>query len=157
MSDNIKVNFIIDDNCEEPEITIRAKGKSERVDRIVEAVRDASKKDLTVIPAYSDGKLELIPQNDIMRIRTEGRQIVLDTEDRYYIVKQTLTRIEEELYSSRFVRISQSEIINIYKVKRFDVSVSGTIGIEFDNGVKTYASRRYINSIKNFLKSREGE
>lgn len=157
MSDNIKVNFIIDDNCEEPEITIRAKEKSERVDRIVEAVRDASKTDLTVIPAYSDGKLELIPQNDIMRIRTEGRQIVLDTEDRYYIVKQTLTRIEEELYSSRFVRISQSEIINIYKVKRFDVSVSGTIGIEFDNGVKTYASRRYINSIKNFLKSREGE
>ena len=89
-----------------------------------------------------------------MRVRTEGRQIVLDTEDRYFIVKQTLKSLEQELKSDRFIRISQSEIINIYMVKQFDISLSGTIGIEFKNGVKTFASRRYINSVKSFLAER---
>ncbi len=157
MADNVEIRLVVDESCEKPVVTIRAAKDDALVRRIVEAVEDASKTEASTIPAYSDGKLEFIPQRDIMRIRTEGRQIVLDTQDRYYIVKQTLSHLEDELSRRRFIRISQSEIVNIYKVRRFDVSVSGTIGIEFENGVKTYASRRYVASIKKFLSSRGGE
>ena len=154
MAESVKVELVLDENRNETEVKVFAKEKTAQVERIIEAVEDASKTEFSGIPAYSDGKLEFISQKDIMRIRTEGRQIVLDTENRYYIVKQTLTKLEEELSGERFIRISQSEIINIYKVKQFDVSLSGTIGIEFKNGVKTYASRRYIKAIKNFLMNR---
>lgn len=157
MSDKVQVDLIIDENCEETKVTVFAKEKTKQVERIIEAVEDASKSEFTGVPAYSDGKLEFVPQKEIVRIRTEGRQVVLDTESRYYIVKKTLSHLEEELNEDRFIRISQSEIVNIYKVKRFDVSLSGTIGIEFKNGVKTYASRRYIKAIKTFLSKKEGK
>ena len=156
MADNVDIEFVIDENRESPKVTVYAKEKTEQTQRIIAAVMDASATEDTGIPAYSDGKLSFIPQKDIMRVRTEGRQIVLDTEERYYIVKQTLTNLEKELNGNRFIRISQSEIINIFKVRQFDVSLSGTIGVEFKNGVKTYASRRYMKAIKAFLNGKEG-
>ncbi|MBQ3903904.1 MAG: LytTR family transcriptional regulator DNA-binding domain-containing protein [Eubacterium sp.] len=157
MADNADVELILDETCAEPKVTIRAKEKTALIENLIEEIEKTVSAEPSGVPAYSDGKLELVPQRDIMRIRTEGRQVVLDTEERYYIIKQTLTRIEEKLSRDRFIRISQSEIVNIYKVKQFDVSLSGTIGIEFKNGVKTYASRRYIKAIKSFLKSKEGK
>jgi DNA-binding LytR/AlgR family response regulator len=66
-------------------------------------------------------------------------------------VRETLARLEEELDTQRFFRISQSEIINLYKVKCFDISVYGTIGVEFDNGLRTWASRRYVKALKEKL------
>ncbi|MBR7072483.1 MAG: LytTR family transcriptional regulator DNA-binding domain-containing protein [Eubacterium sp.] len=157
MADNVDVELILDETCAEPKVTIRAKEKTALIENLIEEIEKTVSAEPSGVPAYSDGKLEFVSQKDIMRIHTEGRQIVLDTENRYYIIKQTLTRLEDELSRDRFIRISQSEIINIYKVKRFDVSLSGTIGIEFKNGVKTYASRRYIKAIKSFLKSKEGK
>ncbi|MBQ9517661.1 MAG: LytTR family transcriptional regulator [Eubacterium sp.] len=97
MADKIKVELIIDGAYTEPEVTIRAGKKSELTDRIIEAIEGAAEAEFSSIPAYSDGKLEFVKQRDIMRIRTEGRQIALDTESRCYIVRQTLTQLEEEL------------------------------------------------------------
>ncbi len=157
MNDIVDIEFIVDEDCAEPKVTIRSKAKTEQVDRIIEAIENAAETQYPSIPAYSDGKLEFISQRDIMRIRTEGRHIVIDTKNKYYIVKQTLAALENELNRDRFIRISQSEIVNIYKVKHFDISVAGTIIIEFNNGVKTYASRRRIKAIKSFLSEREGK
>ena len=64
---------------------------------------------------------------------------------------ENLSRLEEDLNPSRFVRISQSEIINIYKVKRFDINIAGTIGVEFENGTKSWASRSCVKTLKEFL------
>lgn len=113
MAENIDIKVIIDENCTKPVVTIRTKEKDAQVDQIINAIEDAAQARFDNIPAYFNGKIELIPQNEIMRIRTEGRQIVLDTETRYYIIKQTLSQLEEELSSRYFIRISQSEIINI--------------------------------------------
>ena len=157
MADKVNVEFIIDEACAEPKVTIRAKEKTALIESLIEVIEETVSAEPSGVPVYSDGKLEFVPQKDIMRIRTEGRQIVLDTENRSYIIKKTLTRLEDDLSRDRFIRISQSEIVNIYMVKQFDVSLSGTIGIEFKNGVKTYASRRYIKTIKNFLKNKEGK
>ena len=59
--------------------------------------------------------------------------------------------MEELLNSKRFIRISQSEIINLYKVKHFDINIAGTIGIEFDDGTKSWASRSRVKAIKDML------
>lgn len=155
MNNSVDIELIIDENYASPKVTIHTKAKTKQVEGIIEAIETYSESKLPFISVYSGGKKEIVKQKDIMRIRTEGRQIVLDTEEKYYIVKQTLSNLEKILNVDRFIRISQSEIINIYKAKRFDVSVAGTIIIEFENGVKTYASRRYIKAIKAFLNEKE--
>ena len=83
----------------------------------------------------------------------QGRKVLVQTDDDTYSVKKNLSAMEEELNNSRFIRISQSEIINIYKVKRFDINIAGTIGVEFENGTKSWASRSCVKSIKNLIKA----
>ncbi len=67
------------------------------------------------------------------------------------MARKTLSGLEEILNSERFFRISQSEIVNLYKVKGFDMSVSGTVGVEFDNGNRSWVARSRVKLIKEKL------
>ena len=58
---------------------------------------------------------------------------------------------EERLDNSKFVRISNSEIVNLKKVKSLDLSFVGTICMELSNGTVSYVSRRYVSKIKKVL------
>lgn len=68
-----------------------------------------------------------------------------------YTVRIRLYEIEERLNPGQFVRISNSEIINLKKVKNFDLSFTGTICVELVNGMTTYVSRRYVSKVKKIL------
>ena len=72
-----------------------------------------------------------------------------------YRAKQSLQRIEE-LLSGQFLRVSRFEIINLKMVRKYDFTLMGTLRIEFDNGMETWASRRYIPLIKEKLSREEG-
>ncbi|MCR5282863.1 MAG: LytTR family transcriptional regulator DNA-binding domain-containing protein, partial [Lachnospiraceae bacterium] len=98
----------------------------------------------------------VISQRDIYRIRTQGREVLLDTQDRSYSVRGTIAKFEMELDQERFFRISQSEIINLYKVEAFDFNVTGTVGVLFDNGVRSWVARRCVKPLRDLLKSRFG-
>lgn len=52
---------------------------------------------------------------------------------------------------SEEVQNPNSEIINLKKVKSFDLSFAGTVCVEFLNGTVTYVSRRYVPKIKKIL------
>ena len=62
-----------------------------------------------------------------------------------------LYEIEERLNPHQFVRISNSEIINLKRVDNFDLSFTGTICVKLSNGTTTYVSRRYVAKIKKIL------
>ncbi|MEE3451384.1 MAG: LytTR family DNA-binding domain-containing protein, partial [Acutalibacteraceae bacterium] len=67
------------------------------------------------------------------------------------ILRQRLYELEEQLNKYSFVRISNSEIINLKKVRNFDLSLSGTICVTLSDGTATYVSRRYVSKIKKVL------
>ena len=71
--------------------------------------------------------------------------------EKTYDVRKPLHEIEILLDKKRFVRISQSETINIRKVKSFDFSIAGTIGVELVNGQSTWVARRRIRNVKELL------
>ena len=50
-----------------------------------------------------------------------------------------------------FVRISNSEIINLKKVRSFDLSFAGTICVELQGGATAYVSRRCVSKLKKML------
>ena len=71
-----------------------------------------------------------------------------------YSIKQPLQNIEKRLGRS-FLRISRFEIINLKRVRKYDFTIIGTLRIEFENGMETWASRRYIPLIKERLSGEE--
>ncbi len=153
MKNMVDIDVIIDEDYIDPKVTIYTKEKTEQVENIIYAIENVSDNDFPVIPAQLNGEsLVLLSQRDIIRVYIENRRVLVQAEDGVYTVRRTLSGMEEDLNSGRFIRISQSEIINIYKVKRFDVNIAGTIGIEFDNGQKTWASRSRVKAIKKMLK-----
>ena len=105
-----------------------------------------------LIPAMLGEELEFLPQKDIVRAYTDGRKVSIQTADSVYVYRKNLSVLEEDLNPTRFIRISQSEIINIYKVKKFDINVSGKISVEFVDGSRTWASRSCVKAIREFFK-----
>ena len=73
------------------------------------------------------------------------------TENGEYVLRQRLYELEECLDGSCFVRISNAEIINLKKVRGFDLSITGTIRVTLTDGSATYVSRRYVGKIKQVL------
>ena len=148
----VDVEVILDGSRTDPKVTIYTKEKNARVDSIIDAVEKAAESDYPMIPGIDAERIELLSQRDIIRVFTEGRKIFLQTEGKVYIVNRTLASLEEVLNKDRFLRISQSEIINLYKVKCFDINTAGTIGIIFENGERTWAARSRVKAIKDMIK-----
>lgn len=157
MKNMVDIEVVLDDKYIDPKVMILTKDKTKQVENIVYAIENVSENDFPIIPAYGDDGLEFISQRDIIRVYKDGRKVSLETADSTFTLKKSLTGIEEDLNPTRFVRISQSEIINLYKVKKFDINMSGTIGVEFENGSKSWTSRSCVKTIKNVLKSSLGQ
>ena len=60
-------------------------------------------------------------------------------------------KVEQRLNPHQFVRISNSEIINLKKIDYFDLSFTGTICVKLRGGTVTYISRRYVSKVKTIL------
>ncbi len=157
MKNMVDINVVIDEAYTDPKVTIHTKERTDQVENIIYAIENASGTSFPAIPASLNGeKLEILSQRDIVRAYIHGRKVMIQTDSGTYTVRKTLSGLEEDLNPERFLRISQSEIINMYKVKCFDVNIAGTIGIEFDDGTKSWASRSRVKAIKNLL-SGKGE
>ena len=152
MNNAVDIDFVLDEKYIDPNVTIRAREKTQLVDNIIQAVENVSEKSFLSIPAYEGEEIRLLSQRDIIRARSHEHKVIVQTATDSYLVKKTLISLEEMLDPARFLRISHSEIINLYKVKSFDLNVKGAIAILFDNGVKTWVSRRYLKTIREFLK-----
>ena len=148
----VDIEVVIDEKYTDPKVTIRTKEKNKQVENIIYAIENASDNDFPAISASNEGELVFVSQRDIIRAFTKDRKVMIQTDAGEYTVKKTLSKLEEELNPTRFIRISQSEIINIYKVRRFDINIAGTIGVEFENGTKSWASRSCVRSIKEMFR-----
>ena len=73
------------------------------------------------------------------------------TAEKIYTVRLRLYELEERLDPHTFVRISNSEILNLKKITAMDLSLTGTIRITLEDGTSTYVSRRYVKKIKDAL------
>jgi DNA-binding LytR/AlgR family response regulator len=69
------------------------------------------------------------------------------TENETFQLKERLYMLEEMLDDS-FLKINQSCIANIHKIKKFDASFSGALFVTLQNGYKDYVSRRRLKAVK---------
>ena len=100
---------------------------------------------------YKDETAEILNENDIYSIYSANKKVYAVTENGEYTMRFRMNELDEKLDNHLFVRISNSEIINIKKVSGFDLNLTGTICVKHKNNRVTYDSRRYVTKIKETL------
>ncbi|MCI7323550.1 MAG: LytTR family transcriptional regulator [Lachnospiraceae bacterium] len=146
----MRINIKIDADFEEPEALITTACMTDEVNRVIDFI-NRSEEAATVISGFKDDKVTLLEQEELVRIYAEDGKIFAKKGQELYQIRLRLYELEERLDNHLFVRISNSEIVNLKKIKSLDLSFAGTICMELSNGDASYVSRRYVSKIKKLL------
>lgn len=144
----MKIEIKLDDSCQEPSVIILADKMTDEVRALVKKLSGDTPQ---ILIGLCGDRLEILDQQSIIRIYAASGKVYASTEEGEYILRQRLYELEDRLDPGHFLRISNSEIINLRKVRGFDLRLSGTICVSFSNGAVTYVSRRYVAKIKKIL------
>ena len=147
----MKVGINIDHSVEEVEVLITAQEQSRTVNALYEHIVEFDKKSLKTLTAYRDDIAKIVNMTDVFRIYTGNQKVYIQTHQGEYAIRYRLYELEEALDKKQFLRISNSEIVNIKKIRDIDLSIIGRICIRFEDNTQTYVSRRYIPKIKKSL------
>ena len=144
----VQVEVKLDKSAEEPRVIILTSRMTEEVQSIVQMLSESEPK---LIVGFLEDTVTVLDEKDILRIYAANGKVYAVLPSGEYALRLRLYEIEERLKPQHFVRISNSEIINLKKVKSFDLSFTGTICVVLSDGSKTYASRRYVAKLKEVL------
>ena len=143
------VEWKLEPNRREPKVIILA---GEITPELEELARQLAGLSLAPLTVWRGDRALLIEQRDFLRFYADGRGISAQTvQKEAYAVRLRLYELEERLDRRRFVRISNSEIVNLDHVTALDLSLTGTIRMTLGHSVNTYVSRRYVKKIKEAL------
>ncbi len=144
----MQVEIRIVQGLSEPRILIETGTLDEELRALAARLAGA---EVSRLAGFREDVVELLDPAQILRVYAVSGKVVAATEQGEYQLRLRLYEAEERLSGADFVRISNSELVNLKKVRSFDLSYAGTICVVFQNGAVTYASRRYVPQIRKKL------
>ena len=149
----INVRFERDKTTDDIDVVIRASEKDDQIVSLIEKLSTRESVKLTVLDRNNCSCV--IDEDEIVFVSADSKNVRITATSGIYRAKQSLQSIEE-LLSRKFLRVSRFELINLSMVQKYDFTIGGTLRIEFNNGMETWASRRYIPLIRQRLSGEEG-
>ena len=144
----MEVELKLEPGRQEPKIVILTGEETEELHRLA---RELSGLSLDPIQVWLGEEVRRLSQGDVLRFYTDGKGVCAQTEEGVYAVRLRLYELEERLDPRKFVRISNSEIVNLDKVTALDLSLAGTIRMTLNGTTAVYVSRRYVKRMKETL------
>ena len=144
----MQVEIRIDSTVREPTVIVVT---DRMTDEVNEIVRKISETEPTMLAGFREDTVTVLDPEEIYRIYAANGKVFAVTAKAEYSLRMRLYEVEERFRGSSFVRISNSEIINLKAVRSFDLSLAGTIRVALKNGEAAYVSRRYVARIKEAL------
>ena len=145
----MRVRVRIDKSFEEPEIQICNDEMTSQVKQLAEDISVFVNEGITGTDFR--GEKVMLPIREILRFYTENQKVMVQDNKGVYSIQEKLYELEEKLDDGQFFRISKSEIVNLKKIKRLDMSITGTIKVILSDGTETYTSRRNVTKLKQRL------
>ena len=98
-----------------------------------------------------DGEEIILDPKEIYYLDHIDRKLFAYTSDGVYRLMNTLAVCEDMLWNYGFVRVSKSNLINIYKIKQLKPDVNMKVYASFDNGERICINRSYKKSFNDYL------
>lgn len=144
----MQIEIKIDEQYDDLKILILA---NKMTDEVNEILNKLSETEPIALVGFKDDSLEILKPEDVIRVYSENQKVLAQTDKNKFFLRLRLYEVEERLSKNGFVRISNSEIINLNKVVKMDMNLSGTICVRLLGNISTFASRRYVPKIKQVL------
>ena len=145
----MKVEIQIDPGLEEPVAVLRVPSPTEEVEALAARLRgEAVPQPFTV---YTEREAVRVSRSVVLRFYAEDKGVFCQTGKGIFTVRARLYELEEELAGTKFVRVSNSEIVNLDRVTGLDLTLAGTIKMTLEGGTVCWVSRRYVKKIKQAL------
>lgn len=144
----MKIEIKLEENCPETRVVIIAERMTDEITALMQRLAEEAPQGIV---GFDGDAVLLLEPAEIVRIYAAVGKVFAVTKEREYALRLRLYEAEERLSGRGFVRISNSEIINLRKAKKFDLSTVGTICVSLSNGDVSFVSRRYVTKIKKTL------
>ena len=145
----MKVEIQIDPSLDEPVAVLRSPSPTEEVEALAARLRgEAVPQPFTV---YREREAARVSRSMVLRFYAEDKGVLCQTEQGTFTVRQRLYELEQALAGTRFVRVSNSEIVNLDRVTGLDLTLAGTIKMTLEGGTVCWVSRRYVKKIRSAL------
>ena len=147
----MKVEVHIDPDLDGPELVIRAPMPTAEVEELARRLRgERFPQPFTV---YREREAVRVSRAMVLRFYAEDKGVFCQTGKGIFTVRARLYELEEELAGTKFVRVSNSEIVNLDRVTALDLTLTGTIKMTLEGGTVCWVSRRYMKKIKQALEA----
>ncbi len=144
----MKIEVKLDENCLETKIIVITQRMTEEITTLMQRLTEETPQGIV---GFDGDVVRLLESSEIVRIYAAGGKVFAVIGNKEYVLHMRLYEAEERLNGKGFIRISNSEMINIKKAKKFDLSTVGTICVSLSNGDISFVSRRYVTKIKKTL------
>ena len=98
-----------------------------------------------------DGEEILLDPKEIYYLDHIDRKLFAYTKNGVFRLMNTLASCEEMLWNYGFVRVSKSNLINIFKIKQLKPDLNMKVYASFDNGERICINRSYKKSFNDYL------
>ncbi len=92
-------------------------------------------------------KYFFVQAEDIIYVSAEEKYVSLHTNTCTYLLRETMTKMEEKLNPEKFTRIHRSFIVNIQQIQEMQPWSHGDYLVILKNGEKINMSRRYRDNL----------
>lgn len=149
----MKLNIYEDKNIKEEKVDIHFTNMRPVIKQLIDTVK-SERPTLSGRPAdtdLDDGEEIILDAKEIYYLDHVDRKLFAYTKDGVFRIMNTLANCEEMLWNYGFVRVSKSNLINIYKIKQLKPDANMKVYASFDNGDRICINRSYNKSFKEYL------
>ncbi len=139
----MKYRLLIDPEQEE-EIIVCVHQKNRLTERIEELLM-SEEPDLI---GYGENEVVRLDSKDISCFFVEhGNVYAVLCDGRRYRLKLRLYQLEER-FPRQFLKINQSCLVNVEKIRSFDTTLGAALRVTLEGGYRDYVSRRQVKAVK---------
>ena len=149
----MKLNLYEDKNISDEHVDVYYSNMRPVIKQIIDTV-NSERPVFSGRPAdedLDDGEEIILDLKEIYYLDHIDRKLFAYTSDGVYRLMNTLASCEDMLWNYGFVRVSKSNLINIYKIKQLKPDVNMKVYASFDNGERICINRSYKKSFNEYL------
>ncbi|MEZ5426941.1 MAG: LytTR family DNA-binding domain-containing protein [Pyrinomonadaceae bacterium] len=138
---------------ERAKTNLREKSAEDRNRQMLDLLRQLSARQQTLdrFVIKQNGRVLLIPTEEVDWIEAAGNYVTLYSGDRKYLIRETMKRVELRLDPQKFIRIHRSTIVNVERVRELQIHFNEEHLVILKDGRELVLSRRYREKLSQKL------